>query len=1345
MADTLSTLQGDREHDLAGESAPKGVRLGAAIAGPDSFGMGLQVLVADWERSGRPSLDAIRRLHSQRLGKKVFPLVVALADAERSVWLMGPNPDASPVGPLPEPQAARILQASLDELSGLAARQRIAHLLRSLSSSDVVGVTNSGLFATYYLNSVLQDDTDWEAAGARAHDWLNLRDEPLIDALGFSARRAAANALVLTTDSARPRAVAVLLTDTEAFDADSPRFAVSPVAYGLSVAQREDAPWLIVLRGSQIRLYPARPGVGVGSRGQAETYFELDMALVSGEFAAYLDLAFSGTALGAEGTISQLIDGSTRYATGLGERLRQRVYEEAIPTLAVAVAHELERLGHPVGDDYSYAYRITLRILFRLLFQAYAEDRGLLPYGRNDRYSRNALKRWALDLVEQPDLQFDRHSHAIWDDLRQVWGVIDTGNTAWDVPPYNGGLFGTDPTLHAEGVIIATMELDDAAIGHALRHLLVDDTDDDSVGAVDFRALSVREFGTIYEGLLESSLSQTDVDLTLDKNLAYVPAAAAEDVVVRAGEIYFHNASGERKATGSYFTPGFAVEHLLDRALGPALDGHLQRIADLLDANDDAAAAESFFDFRVADLAMGSGHFLVAAVDHMETAMSAFLVEHEIPGVTDELRRLETAATEQLREAAADYEIEPSALLRRQIARRCIYGLDINDVAVELARVAIWIHTFVPGLPMSSLDHNLVCADSLTGIGTIDEAIGAIEPSRSTGQLSIFTDPIVEALEDAKKLLVAAANTSEANKAEVKAVAQAAREASLAAEPTRLIFDAAVAIRTGLVTDHQAASADELRDLALDKDVSRSVADLQPGHLPFLFPEVFLRDNGGFDVLLGNPPWEELLVKDLMWWGLRFPGLRGLRAKERERELARIRKARRDLVAEYEQEVVSVTRYRRAVGNGPYPGLRKGHVDLYQAFAWRNWQLLRNNGSAGLVLPRGALSAKGMVGWRESVLGGGAFYDVTLLLNNRQWVFPEVHPQYTLGLVAIRKGASHVGTVHLSGPHSSFDDYQVGMSADPAALSAADFATWTDTAAFPSLPSSESLDVLLTMRKHPRFDSTDGFEFRPVQGDLNATTGKPYMDFDIEAHNGDVPVLAGASFNLWDPAFGPPYAYAQSSELIPHLVERALKAVTNKRSAYFQSSVTSADDLAIGRARIAFRDIARATDSRTAIFCLVPPHSAVQNKAPYLMRRSGEEPDEAYLLGILSSIPFDWYTRLWVEISFNFYILQPMPIPRPNRDEPLRERVVELAGRLAAVDQDYEEWADRVGVPVGTLQDAAERTDAIAELDALVAVLYGLSEGQLRHIFETFHRGWDYAGRLAAVLDHYHAWRPRAS
>ena len=122
---------------------------------------------------------------------------------------------------------------------------------------------------------------------------------------------------------------------------------------------------------------------------------------------------------------------------------------------------------------------------------------------------------------------------------------------------------------------------------------------------------------------------------------------------------------------------------------------------------------------------------------------------------------------------------EPSALLRRQIARRCIYGIDINEVAVELARVAVWIHTFVPGLPMSSLDHTLVCANSLTGIGTIDEALDALDPKRKKGKPSILIVEIEQTLEDARRLLVDAANSSEATKAEVRQAAEAAAKAAV--------------------------------------------------------------------------------------------------------------------------------------------------------------------------------------------------------------------------------------------------------------------------------------------------------------------------------------------------------------------------------------------------------------------------------------------------------------------------------------------------------------------------------------------------------------------------------------
>ena len=139
----------------------------------------------------------------------------------------------------------------------------------------------------------------------------------------------------------------------------------------------------------------------------------------------------------------------------------------------------------------------------------------------------------------------------------------------------------------------------------------------------------------------------------------------------------------------------------MEQALDPALDDHLRRIEQMLEDGDEAGAAEAFFDFRVGDLAMGSGHFLVAAVDHVEAGMAAFLADHHLPEIVNELRRLEGSARDALGDAQADYEIEPSALLRRQIARRCIYGIDLNPIAVELARVAMWIHTFVAGLPMS--------------------------------------------------------------------------------------------------------------------------------------------------------------------------------------------------------------------------------------------------------------------------------------------------------------------------------------------------------------------------------------------------------------------------------------------------------------------------------------------------------------------------------------------------------------------------------------------------------------------------------------------------------------------
>jgi hypothetical protein len=207
--------------------------------------------------------------------------------------------------------------------------------------------------------------------------------------------------------------------------------------------------------------------------------------------------------------------------------------------------------------------------------------------------------------------------------------------------------------------------------------------------------------------------------------------------------------------------------------------------------------------------------------------------------------------------------------------------------------------------------------------------------------------------------------------------------------------------------------------------------------------------------------------------------------------------------------------------------------------------------------------------------------------------------------------------------------------------------------------------------------------------------------------------------------------------------EGAWDAAAKESSAFYglpREWAADPETLPCRHPRIAFRDVCRATDSRTMICALLPAGIALVEKAPYLLRRRGEEADEAYLLGVLSSLPFDWYTRRFVELKMSYGLLNAFPVPRPHEADSCRQRVIAIAGRLAAVDARYANWAEKVSVPVGSVTDEATKDDLIAELNALVAHLYGLGRSDVEHIFATFHRGWDYQSRLALVLAHYDRW-----
>ena len=1324
-AGNVSALQLDGSSTVAWADAPAGAADAIVVLGRDDAGAGaIQVGVA--RLVARPTKGVLDDLWKSRGTRAPMGFIVAAVTPD-GVWIHYPSADAPPIGPITVGQAERQLQSVLEEGNGLAAHGRIRAIQEAMSSAGTDGFSNHFLFATYHLNRDVPRRPDWESAGQKATPILPKRGIELVTALGFDAEPAGSERLlVLRTSSGPRRAVAVLLRDDEHFDQKSATYQLTPVAKALEIAGREDVPWVIALRKSTLRLYPGRDGVGVGQRGQSETYFELDLDLLAPEQAALLTLIFSAEALDADGSAQQILDGSGKYAAELGTRLRDRVYEGVVPRVALAIADQLSALGLALdAQGLQMAYRLTMRVLFRLLFQAYGEATELLPAGRNDHYDANSLQAFITREIGTGPDQFSTESAAIWSDLTQVWEVIFHGNSRWEVPAYGGSLF--DPGTE-EGALLSRVKLTDSVIGPALQELLSEETVDQTWGPVDFRSLQVREFGTIYEGLLESSLSLAEQDLTVDRNGAYVPAKDDDEVVAPAGRPYFHSASGERKATGSYYTPKIVVDHLIERSVEPALRAHLDRIKALMDEGKERQAADAFFDFRVADLAMGSAHFLVAAVDKIERGMRDFLTATEVPGVRAELARLAEKAREALgQDTEGAKAITDGQLLRRQVARRCIYGLDINPLAVELSQLALWIHTFVPGLPMSSLDHGLVLANSLTGIGTIDEAMEALKAD------GLFEQIIREPLTAARDLLIDYANASEADKSEVAAGAEMLAKARDAAAPAKAIFDVAVAKRLGVTID-EAWDAEQFAALAAMREVREAIDPLEPAHMPYLFPEVFLRERPGFDALVGNPPWEAPYLKVDRWWNLRFPGVILLDDDAKEQRISALRSERPDLAAAFVAETEAQDRTRAALLKRRWPGLGSGHVDLYQAFAWRNWDVVRECGRIGLVLPRGAQSGSGLEQWRRRIAGEGTFASVCLIENAGRWAF-DMEPRYTIGLTVIERSP---GTeVSFGGPFTSEASFRSGVSA-LASVPVAEFLTWTDTAAFLAIPDAKSVDVFRAMKRHRPFgEGGDGWRLRPTRGDL--------LSWKTVTRSTENPVLlrSGRSFNIWDVDADVPRAGLESREFRRAYLAYLSSAGRNRRSAHFGRAY-ELDDLPIDRPRIATRWISRATDSRTCIVALLPPGCATDDSASVMHLLEGGPRDEAFVLGVLASIPFDWQVRLLTEMNFTFEVLNSMGVPARDESGVLTGRIIEISGRLAAVDGRYETWAAEVGVDVGTANDEPTKSELIAELDALVSLLYGLTEEQVEHVFATFHRGWDYTARLERVLAYYEQWKDAA-
>ena len=545
--------------------------------------------------------------------------------------------------------------------------------------------------------------------------------------------------------------------------------------------------------------------------------------------------------------------------------------------------------------------------------------------------------------------------------------MVRSGDRSSGVPAYNGSLFAADG--FPGGAMLEHAKIADIHLGPALVAIAYEGDNPDSPG-LDFAGLQIDHLGSIYESLLALRLSRAPEDLVYDaKGDVFRPRRADDklETEVTKAQLYYQSEAGGRKAGGVFYTRREFVEHLLNHSLSPALEAHLEEVKSIAKRNP-KEAARRLFDFSVVDPAMGSAHFLTAALYMMADRMGTFLAEVEgLPGIGQQFSELAQEG------APTSTPPDVADLLRRLILKRCIYGVDISPMAVEVANVTLWLASFVPGLALSYLGSNLKCGDALIGVAD-PQVVGASDSPLLTGQ------PVEAAMRSAAELQRQLAEIPDRTPEEVKRSEELNAGLADATEGLRNAFNLWAAEPLGLegarytLENHAAAivgrtEPDEIAE-AIDKAMGIA-GRYHFFHWPLEFPGVFHRERPGFDVVVGNPPWNKIKFEMPSFLALHDPGIRGLRtAIDRDRRAERLFRDKPWLQQEIDdiQDKVDEQRKFFRAENG-YSLQGGGDTDLFKLFCERYASIAGEEGFIGVVLPRVAFLNDGSRGFAGGFSG----------------------------------------------------------------------------------------------------------------------------------------------------------------------------------------------------------------------------------------------------------------------------------------------------------------------------------------------------------------------------------------
>jgi hypothetical protein len=1159
--------------------------------------------------------------------------------------------------------------------------------------------------------------------------------------------------------------------------------------------------WGILTNGPKWRLYYG------GARSVSEQFFELDLAVVlavpghdGGLFALpekdrrhWLKVfalifrrdAFIPTPPDPRTFHQRAIDEGRFYEERVAENISNLVFGSIFPSLARAIA--TAEPAAPLQE----VREAALILLYRLLFILYAEDRDLLPVRdeRYDDYSFREKVRGDIGSRKDRNDTFSETAARYWSVLDDLCRALNVGDRSVGLPPYNGGLFDPDRTP-----LLARIRLGDAVMAEVVDALSFERTADGRK-YINYRNLSVQQLGSIYERLLEYEITRAETGIAVRPNIF------------------------ARKGSGSYYTPDDLVGLIIRETIEPLIAARMADFAEKVREQETSRRAEDLrlgalagidpaerlLELKICDPAMGSGHFLVSLVDYLADQVITAMAEAQAlvtfgDYVSPLISRIAAIRTTILRNAEErGWTIDPAQLddrhiVRRMVLKRCIYGVDKNQMAVELAKVSLWLHTFTVGAPLSFLDHHLRCGDSLFG----SWVRAGLDKASALGAPLLLHGPITRAVRAASKMQIIEgltdAEIAEAHRS--KDVFDEVQDMTAPLNAFLALVHAFDWLRIGRADrpvlaaffDGQFGDPIEIatgrRAPGNDRPQAARFADLFAQARALISEENFLNWqvaypgvwasweedglSGGFDAVIGNPPWDRMKLQQVEWFAARRAEIaRAQRAADRKRMIAALEAAGDPLAGDFaraNERAEAATRIAR--GGGDYPLLSGGDVNLYSLFVERAMTLVKPAGMVGLLVPSGIASDLTASRFFKGVSTEGrlkALYDFE---NGRQGTdfppyFPDVHRSFKFcALVASPSPLCEPA-------HCAFFLHNVSDLLDSNrrfSLSASNFARVnpnTGTAPIFRSRCDAALTTAIYSRLPVLVDRSSGQEVKtwPIKYTtmfhMTNDSGLFRTRAELEEQEGAWPI-GGNRFGSPSGDWLPLYV----GRMIHQFDHRAASVVVN--DANIHNAAFSGDIPAASKAdpnclptpqywvparavtfpdslewAIAFRDIARATDVRTMI-AAAAPLAGFGNTAPLISPDDVEtfRPTACLLIGNLNAIIFDFVVRQKAQSThLNWYIVEQLPVvaleryastrfgPK-NAEQILRETVLELtytSHDMApfARDMGYVDQTGAVRPPF--VWNDERRLRLRAKLDAAYFHLYGITDrDDVRYIYSTF-------------------------